>query len=123
MEILFLISRVVFGGYWLFGAFNHFTQGKMMIPYTEAKGVPAPALAVYGTGVLIALGGLGILTGVWVEWAVLALVVFLIPTTLIMHPFWKVTDPMQRMTEMVLFSKNVALLGASLSYLFVPTPC
>jgi hypothetical protein len=31
-----------------------------------------------------------------------------------MHAFWKLKDPMARMSDMVNFSKNLALLGAVL---------
>jgi len=87
-----------------------------------AKHVPFPKLAVYGSGVLIALGGAGILFGVMVPVAVLLLEVFLIPVTLIMHSFWQDTDPAAKMQNQISFAKNTALAGAALAYLFVPTP-
>ena len=122
MEYLFLLSRIIFGGYWIWGGINHFRQGTMMEPYAASKGVPFPKLAVYGSGVLIFLGGLGILLGVYIPLSVAALVVFLVPVTLMMHNFWTVSDLNMKMNDMIMFSKNVALLGASLAYIFIPTP-
>jgi putative oxidoreductase len=42
------------------------------------------------------------------------LVLFLIPVTFIIHPFWKIQDPAAKMGEMINFTKNLALLGAVL---------
>ena len=122
MEYLFLVSRILFGGFFLLNGINHFLKGDMMTQYTAAKGIPAPKIAVYGTGLLLILAGLGIISGVYVVWAVLALVIFLIPITFIMHAFWKATEPNMKMTETIMFMKNIALTGAALAYLFVPEP-
>jgi len=43
-----------------------------------------------------------------------ALVLFLLPVTYMMHAFRKIQDPMVKMGEMVNFMKNHALLGAVL---------
>ena len=53
---------------------------------------------------------------------VVAIVLFLVPVTLIMHAFWADNDPMQRQANIVNFSKNVGLLGSSLMFLAVPRP-
>jgi hypothetical protein len=39
-----------------------------------------------------------------------------------MHRFWDEADPQQRMTESVNFSKNVALLGASMMMMQIEDP-
>ena len=122
MEYLFLVSRILFGGFFLLNGINHFLKGDMMTQYTAAKGIPAPKIAVYGTGLLLILAGLGIIGGVYVAWAVLALIIFLIPVTFIMHAFWKATEPNMKMTETIMFMKNIALTGAALAYLFIPEP-
>ncbi len=101
---------------------NHFTKSEMMTGYTASKGVPFPKLAVFGSGIVILLGGLGILLGVYVQWAVLLLAVFLIIVTFKMHNFWSITDPNAKMTDMIMFMKNLALLGGALAFLFVPGP-
>ncbi len=122
MEIAFLIGRIIVGLYYLFNAFNHFTQTNMLAGYAGSKGVPSPKLAVLGAGVLLLIGGLSILTGFQPVIGVIALVVFFLPVTFMMHNFWAVKDPMQRMGEMVNFLKNLALLGSSLMFLAIPQP-
>jgi hypothetical protein len=35
-----------------------------------------------------------------------------------MHAFWKVTDPMHKMSETINFTKNLALIGALLMMVY-----
>jgi len=122
MEIVFLIGRVVAGLYWLFNAYNHFAQSKAMVPYAKMKGVPLAEVAVFGTGALLLIGGLSILTGFYPIVAVMALVLFLVPVSFKMHNFWAVEDPMMKMNEMTAFTKNMGLLGYTLILLAIPQP-
>jgi putative oxidoreductase len=114
---ILLIGRLLFGGYFLFGAFNHFRNLPMMAGYAQSKGVPSSKLAVAGSGLLLALGGLSVLFNVFPLAGLTSLILFLVPVTFIMHPFWKIQDPMAKMGEMVNFTKNLALLGAVAMFL------
>jgi putative oxidoreductase len=93
-----------------------------MAPYAASKGVPAPQLAVLGSGVLLALGGLSVLLGVRPKWGVLSLALFLIPVSFAMHNYWTDRDPQMRQNNQIQFSKNLALLGAALMLLAIPEP-
>ena len=62
-NIAFLVGRVVIGCFFLMNAFNHFAQLSMMTGYAKSKNIPAPALAVGGSGVVIFSGGLSLLLG------------------------------------------------------------
>ncbi len=121
-DIALLTGRLLFGGYFLIAGINHFRGAKMMAGYAASKNVPAPLAAVLGSGALLLLGGLSVLTGVY-PYAGLALIgVFLIGVTSRMHDFWRIEDPMQRMGEQVNFMKNAGLLGAVLALYAVATP-
>ena len=117
-EVLFWIGRILLGGFFFMMGINHFINAKSMIPYAQAKGVPAPSLAVYVTGLLLLLGGLSVIVGTYVTIGLWLLVIFLVPTTFIMHRFWQEEDPNARMAEQVNFMKNLALLGAVLMLLY-----
>lgn len=93
-----------------------------MVPYAKMKGVPFAEIAVPGTGVLLLVAGLSILTGFYPVIAVAALTLFLVPVTAIMHNFWTVEDQMMKMNDMVMFTKNLALLGYTLILLAIPQP-
>ena len=122
IQVAFLIGRILFGGYFLYNGLNHFRMRKMMAPYAASKGVPAADTAVLGSGLLILLGGLSILLGIRPHVGAGLIVIFLLGVTPKMHNFWAVTDPNQRMMEMVNFTKNLALIGAALMSIAVPRP-
>ena len=122
MEIAFLIGRIIVGLYWLMGAVNHFTQVKSMVPYAKMKNVPMAELAVPGTGALLLVAALSIITGFYPVVAVAALVVFLVPVTFMMHNFWTIEDPMAKTSDMIMFTKNISMLGYTLILLGIPQP-
>jgi putative oxidoreductase len=122
MSIVFLIGRIILGGYFLYSGIHHFTSLGYLAGYAEMKGVPAPKVAVAGTGVLLALGGLSLLAGVLPIVGCVLLLVFLAGVSPAVHAFWSVRDAQQRAVEMINFTKNVALAGALLMILTVPGP-
>jgi putative oxidoreductase len=115
LDILILIGRILFVLLFLSsGIKGHFVNAKQGIGFAQSKGVPAAAAAVYGGGVLLILGGLSVLLGIWPDLGALLLVIFLVPTAVLMHGFWRETDPQARFMEQVQFMKDTALAGASL---------
>ena len=122
MEYVFLLGRVLFGGFFVMSGVGHFRSLSHMAGYAASKKVPMAKYSVAFTGLLLLLGGLGVLLGVYVQVALAFLVVFLIPAAFIFHAYWKDTDPGVRMGNRINFYKNIALLGAALMMYAVPTP-
>ncbi|HEY1550648.1 MAG TPA: DoxX family protein [Kofleriaceae bacterium] len=114
MKITTLTGRILFALVFISAAAGHFKADT--IAYAAAQGVPLASLAVPLSGILALLGGLSIALGYKTRWGALALVVFLAPVTLMMHNFWAVTDPMMHQLQMVMFMKNVALIGGALTF-------
>ena len=114
MDVIVLIGRILFSLIFLSSAFGHLTQSEQMAGYTASRGVPAARAAVLGSGVLLLLGGLMVLLGLWGDLGALLLVLFLVPTALLMHAFWRESDPMTLMMERIQFMKDTALAGAAL---------
>lgn len=112
MDALFSVARLVLGAYFLFNALNHFFNLRGLSQYAQAKGVPAPALMVAITGLMLAAGGLSLLLGSHVLAGTTVLVLFLIPAALWMHNFWREEDPAARANQMAHFLKNIALAAA-----------
>ena len=122
MNTLLLIGRIIFGGYFVYSGVNHFIGFGMMTQYAKMKGVPFPAVAQGMTGLMLLLGGLSIVLGIYHVVGIVLLVAFLIPVSLMMHNFWKLEDPQLRMADKINFMKNMALLGAVLMLLAIPSP-
>ncbi len=60
--------------------------------------------------VLMLLGGILVFFGMKTRFGAFLLVVFLIPATILMHPFWILQAP-ERELQMVMFMKNLSILG------------
>jgi putative oxidoreductase len=122
MRALFLIGRAMFGGYFAWNGLNHFLNKGMMSQYAAGKGVAAPEKAVPASGAMILAGGLSVLAGLKPRQGLALIVGFLVPVSLQMHRFWEIEEPSQRMSEMVNFTKNVALIGAALALMQIEEP-
>ncbi|MBB6171891.1 putative membrane protein YphA (DoxX/SURF4 family) [Nocardiopsis mwathae] len=124
MDIVVLIGRILFVVIFLASAAGHLTQPKAMAGYAQSKGIPVPTFAVFASGIVMLLGGLSILLGIWPDLGALLLVIFLVPTALLMHSFWQESEPDARQNEMIQFNKDISLAGASLMLFafFAATP-
>ena len=107
-----VLGRFFFALIFLMAGANHFN--KQTIGYSASQGVPLAAIVVPLSGVLAIAGGLSILLGYRAKLGAWLIVLFLIPVTLMMHKFWAVTDPMMAQIQMILFMKNVSMLGGAL---------
>ena len=122
MKAAFLIGRMLFGGFFLYNGVNHFMNRKMLSQYAGAKGVPNPEIAVPATGALLLFGGASLLLGIKPRYGAAAILAFLLGVSPMMHDFWRIEDPNQRMNDQINFFKNLALLGAALTLMSVREP-
>jgi putative oxidoreductase len=122
MKVTFLIGRLVFGGFFLYNGINHLKQRKQLGQYAESKNVPLAEAVVAATGVVLIAGGASILLGVKPKLGTAAIAGFLAGVSPVMHNFWSVQEPTQRMNEMINFSKNMALLGSALALMGLDEP-
>lgn len=113
MAFLILVARILFSAIFIMSGISHFTQIQGMGQYAGSQGVPAPKFFVGLSGLMILLGGLSVLLGLWVKVGTLLLIAFLLPAAFIMHNFWAVDDPNMRATQQAHFMKNLALAGAA----------
>src|SRR3981189_2531205 len=107
-----VLGRFFFALIFLMAGANHFS--KQSIGYAATAGVPLASIAVPLSGVLAIVGGLSILLGYRAKLGGWIIVLFLVPVTWMMHKFWLVQDPMMAQIQMILFMKNVSMLGGAL---------
>ena len=91
---------------------NHFSR--QTIAFAASQGVPLASVTVPLSGILALAGGLSILLGYRARLGAWLIALFLVPVTLMMHKFWAIADPMMQQIQMVLFMKNIAILGGAL---------
>lgn len=73
-----------------------------------AQGLPIPALLLVGSIILEIFGSLSVILGWKARWGAIALILFLIPTTLVFHTNF--ADP----NQVIQFFKNLSILGGLL---------
>lgn len=112
MQLVVLIGRILYSAIFILSSFHHFS--KSVIGFAESQGVPMASILVPLSGIMALLGGLSILLGYKARWGALLLILFLVPVTLMMHHFWDVSDPQEQQMQMILFMKNLSMLGAAL---------
>ena len=106
-------SRVLLSLVFLFSAFGKITDWEGATGYMASKGMPAVSFFLAGAILLEVVGGLSVLLGFRARGGAAALLVFLIPVTLIFHNFWAFEGMEQRM-QMIGFMKNLAIGGGLL---------
>jgi putative oxidoreductase len=122
MKPLFLIGRIIFGGFFLYNGINHLRQRRILAHYAGSKHVPAPHAGVVISGLMLVAGGASIALGLKPKLGSAAIIAFLAGASPTMHDFWRAEDPGQRMADLINFSKNLALLGAALALMGTKEP-
>ncbi len=113
MEIVFLIGRILFAFMFVMSGVNHLTKADHMVGYAQFKGVPSPKLAVQGSGVVLLLGGLSVILGVWADLGAIVLAAILVIMAVKMHNFWAIEDAQAKQADMIGFMKNISMAGGA----------
>ena len=112
MRYAVLSGRILYSAIFVLSASTHFS------PETSAAarqaGVPLAEIAVPMAGLMAAAGGLSVLLGYRARIGATLIAIFLIGVTPALHDFWTVTDPAMQQVQLVMFLKNVSMLGAAL---------
>jgi len=106
-----LIGRLALGAIFLLSVTGKLTNWGGTVAHAATKGVPEVLLA--GATALELVGVVLLLVGFKTRWGAAALVVFLVPVTLVFHNFWAVQGPAHQQ-QLVEFLKNVAIAGGLL---------
>ena len=107
-----LLGRLLFGLLFIMSGPSHFA--KQTVGYAAAQGVPLASLAVPFSGLMALVGGLSIILGYRAKLGAWLIVLFLVPVTFMMHKFWGIADPAVAQLQMIMFMKNIAILGGAL---------
>jgi putative oxidoreductase len=109
-----LVGRILIATLFLMSGIGKIPGWEGTAHYMAAKGVPMVTVALALT-ILIEIGGsLMIIAGFKARIGAAALFLWMIPVTLMMHDFWNMADAMQARIQMIMFNKNVALMGTML---------
>jgi len=105
-----LLARLLIAPIFLVNASAKLMETSTVAGSMEAQGIPSPYALAIIAGMAELLGGLAIVFGFVTRLNALGLFLYLIPTTLIFHPFWQL-DGMEAQMQMGNFLKNLCVLG------------
>jgi putative oxidoreductase len=105
------VGRVALATIFLLSGLGKLAAWSGTVAYASSKGVPEFLLAI-ATAVEL-LGAVSVVLGFKARWGALALLIFLVPVTLVFHNFWAAPAAQQQM-EMVNFLKNLSIAGGLL---------
>ncbi|HBO54148.1 MAG TPA: DoxX family protein, partial [Janibacter terrae] len=110
MDIIVLIARILFAAIFIASGIGHLTQSEAMAGYAKSVGVPAAKLSVIVSGVLMLVGSLSVILGVWGDLGSLMILVAVAPIAFLMHKYWT-AEGEARMNEQIQFNKTLSLAG------------
>jgi uncharacterized membrane protein YphA (DoxX/SURF4 family) len=114
MNTVLVIGRVLFALIFINSGIAHLTKLEAMTGYAKYKKVPAAKLSVIVSGLMILVGGLYIALGIYADLGALLIAIFLIPTAVLMHAFWRETDATAKQNASIGFFKDLSMAGAAL---------
>lgn len=114
MDLVVLLARILFVVIFLGSGIGHLTKTAAMAGYAQYKGVPLPKLSTIVSGLLMLVGALSVLLGVWGDLGSLLLFAATAPITVLMHRYWN-EEGEARMNEQVQFNKTLGLAGGALA--------
>jgi putative oxidoreductase len=113
-SVILVAGRILFVALFISAARGHILNHARYVTTATGK-LPIPYLAGWPTGAWLLLADVSIVLGIWADVGALMLAAWLIPTTILFHPFWKISEPAQRRTQEGNFYRNLSLLGAALA--------
>lgn len=105
-----LIGRLLIAAIFFVSGLAKVTDTSGTIAHMEEAGIPAASLLVWFAAIAELAGAVSIATGFLTRLGAIALVLFLIPATLLFHDFWNYSGA-ERLPQMVNFLKNLAIGG------------
>ncbi len=111
-----LLGRILLAFIFLQSGFDKVLSYGKTTALMAARGIPEPQILLPLAIAALFIGGTMILVGWRARWGALALIVFMIPTTLYFHGYWTYPEPLQ-LNQFHHFVKNLAIIGALLMIL------
>lgn len=114
----FLVARVLFGAVLGYLALGNLLGLRQSIEYARSKGAPLPEVGVPLGSFLLLAGALSLVLGAYPLLGSVAVILFLVGITPLMHDFWAL-DGQQAQNERIHFLKNVGLLAVAVVFLLL----
>ena len=108
-----VVGRILLASLFLWSGFGKITGFENTLGYMASKGIPLTQVALIVT-IIVELGaGVLLVVGWRARLVAFTLFVWMIPVTLMFHNFW-VVAPDAKLVQMIMFYKNLAIMGGLL---------
>lgn len=105
-----LLGRILIAAIFLQSGIDKLLNFDKTVKLMASKAMPMPDILLVPSIVILIAGGAMLLVGWKARWAALALIVFMIPATLVFHSFWTYPEA-QFVNQFHHFFKNLAIIG------------
>ncbi len=113
-SVILLLGRIFFVALFVVSSQENIVNHQHYVTLAKGK-LPVPYVAGWPVGAWLIVAILSVVLGIWPDVGMLMIAAFLIPTTLLFHPYWRFSDPALRRTHRGGFYRNLSLLGATLA--------
>jgi putative oxidoreductase len=105
-----LFGRILVAAIFLQSGIDKLLNFDKTVKLMASKAIPLPEILLVPTIAILITCGVMLLVGWKARWAALALIMFMIPTTLIFHGFWTYPEA-QYVNQFHHFFKNITIIG------------
>jgi putative oxidoreductase len=112
-KLLVVTGRTLFSLHFLVTSLLHVVKFEFLVAQMAVRGVPAPRFFLILATVLQVLGALSIMLGYKAKTGALLLILFIVPSTPVMHNFWALQGQ-DAFVNFAFFIRNISILGALL---------
>lgn len=109
-----LVGRVMISMIFLMSGMGKVFQFEAQVGYATSQGVPMASVAIALSALIEIAAVVMIVVGYKARLGAAALFLWMIPVSFMMHAFWTIADPMSMQINMIMFMKNIAMMGAML---------
>ncbi len=106
-----LLGRICLSAIFILSGVGKFMAYDQTASYMAAKGITFIPFFLVAAALVELIGGLSLLFGCKIRWGATLLLLYLIPVTVLFHDFWSQTDPATEKLQMIMFMKNLAIMG------------
>ncbi|MEM9033649.1 MAG: DoxX family protein [Actinomycetota bacterium] len=114
MSLVFLIGRIIFSLIFVASGINHVAQPAGAAAVAEGRGIGNARTLTQVAGAIWIVGGVSIILGLFGDLGALLIAGQLVVLGVLIHPFWKETEPEAQQLEMTQFMKNLSMAGGAL---------
>lgn len=108
-----LVGRILLAQIFLASGLNKIGAWEQTAGYMASKNMPLVPLFLVAAILFEVGGGLSVALGYKAKLGAAALIIFLIPASLIFHNFWTYQG-IEQQVQMIMFMKNLAIMGGLL---------